>query len=168
MMPSNILNDADADLNHFNALYPNMDDEVKYYDWITLGAEAVEFSHRSHFNLIHVNIRSILMKFDDYIGDISDAELKFDVLCFTETWLHDNLSDLLELDGYSSHHCTRDGRGGGVSAFVSKGYDCVVLNEFTLMRNYIETLCLKIEWSNKLIMLLVVYRPPNGNFRPVF
>ena len=166
---NNILNDADADLyslfflNHFNALYPNMDDEVKYYDWITLGAEAVEFGHRSHFNLIHVNIRSILPKFDDYIGDIRDAELKFDVLCFTETWLHDNLSDLLELDGYSSHHCTRDGRGGGVSAFVSKGYDCVVLNEFTLMRNYIDTLCLKIEWSNKLIMLLVVYRPPNGN-----
>ena len=77
-----------------------------------------------YLSLIHLNIKSIRHK-----CDIINAELHdFDVLCFTESWLDENIPDSeITLDGFKGPiRCDRHGRlGGGVVVYCKKNIPCI-------------------------------------------
>ena len=53
------------------------------------------------------------------LNEIDSMNIKFDLLCFTESWLNDNTKDLI--DNYKSYHSLKadGGRGGGISVFLN-------------------------------------------------
>ena len=51
-------------------------------------------------SFMHLNIRSIVNKFDSFKQLINSFNTPFQVICLTETWLNDNNDDLFELENY--------------------------------------------------------------------
>lgn len=49
--------------------------------------------------IVHINARSLLQHFDEFSHVFLDC--RFDIVVFTETWLHSNCTDsLLHVNGY--------------------------------------------------------------------
>lgn len=96
----------------------------------------------------------LLLYFDNY-----------EVLLVTETWLHSGVLSSL-LDPHSMYHVLRKdradlchNRGGGVAAFVKRGYCCneiYVEEEFTDL----ELLCFDLVLGKCKVRFFVIYRPP--------
>lgn len=97
------------------------------------------------------------------------------IVCFSETWLSDDLPDaLVAVDQYKIFRLDRrvlDKKsarkaGGGVCVFVKKtcSTDSYVYDKYNCSDANIEILCLKvINGGNKSIALLNIYRPPTRN-----
>ena len=52
--------------------------------------------------LIHLNIRSIKANGDNFVSYLENINLKFDVICLSETWINDNDFSEDFLPGYKS------------------------------------------------------------------
>ena len=64
------------------------------------------------------NIRSICNKYNDFVLFLASENP--DIICVTETWLHPDVPDSLFCpNGYNIIRQDRNGRGGGVSFFLS-------------------------------------------------
>ena len=128
--------------------------------------------------VMYLNTRSLKSKYPRLQAELVGA--KFDVMCYVESWLTDNIySDDVKFDGYELHRVDRtwidpdnvlgeDGEpktGGGVCVYVNEcikhdAYDLQHLNQST---QNIEIQCIRIDKpNNKRIVLLNTYRPPNG------
>ena len=106
-----------------------------------------------------LNIRSIVHK-EEYI--LCD-NLLHNVICFTETWLHDG--DSCHLHGLT-HKCLRHNRtninGGGLMMLVSNMY--VVTASHTLSNHGIEILQTVIAITNDILLeIILVYRSPSSS-----
>ena len=77
----------------------------------------------SSVSFIVANLRSITNKFDEILLFVTSSN--FDYICFTETWLNENVPDcLFKLPSYTSYRMDRTGRqGGGVCIYVKGTYD---------------------------------------------
>lgn len=82
---------------------------------------------QNKFSLLHINCQSLRNKFDSFSLFIDSLDIRFDVLCVTETWLYDNELPFFRLDGYTFLGTQRNTRGGGAGAFVRCGLDVKVL-----------------------------------------
>ena len=86
-LDSNILDNADPDLNHYN----DFDIDFKAHDIDTLKGN---ISISEGFNLWHHNSRSILKegKMDEYEMLLGSINNPFHIMAFSETWLrYDNV-----------------------------------------------------------------------------
>ena len=109
-------------LNHFNELYPSFQHNIKiqYYDTAKCN-KSFQHNNGSNLNIILLNIRFLNANGDCFSSFLSTLDLKFDLICLTETWLHtDNLIDNF-FPGYIDFHLIREisSRGGGVAMYVS-------------------------------------------------
>lgn len=95
-------NDIDAELNHFNGLYPDLDNEVavQYYSLDSYKTNVLPTISSNNLRIINVNIRSLFPKFDSYFTSFLNGSLSFDIYCFTESWLTEESSKLLEIPNY--------------------------------------------------------------------
>ena len=160
----NIFDELDADLNHINSLYPNLNDTNSslYYSYAKLNHACSK--DMSKFSIIHFNIRSILPKIDEIRSELSLLEFPFSVLCFTESWLTDQLKNLVSFDRYDAFHNLRvDRRGGGISVFVSKEFKTNILSDYTVMTEHFESLFIELRSDYGRIVVGTIYRPPAGN-----
>lgn len=111
--------------------------------------------------ICHLNIRSQLPKFRDYLDFVLTSD--YDVLCLSETWLCPDM-DLksLNITGFTLNVCSRTGRGGGVAVYTREVFKVRVI---TSCNSYdVEYIWLGIESNNFKLALGCVYRPPRGNF----
>ena len=112
--------------------------------------------NQSSMSLLHQNIRSIRNKID-YIKDhFSD----FDILCFTETHLtQDIINDVISIEPFD-HIFRKD------FSQYSSGFLVYTLSRFRPKRimdleSFLpESLCIELNENNKQIALCTVYRPP--------
>jgi len=87
---------------------------------------------------------------------------KYDVICVTETWLHDGIPCGL-LDPNSKYSILRKDRvvsqGGGVAVFVARHLHFV---EVTIDQSFtdLELLCFDLLMPTCKLRLFVIYRPP--------
>lgn len=73
------------------------------------------------FKLCHINIRSLLPKFDIFAQEFLDDKL--DVIGVSETWLHNLVNDnLVVKNGYNFIRSDRssDKRGGGLCFYIKE------------------------------------------------
>ena len=121
-MVSDVLNDVDADLNHFNELYPSLhsSSEQQYYDSDKFNS-TFNLNTRNDLSIIHANIRSLSANGDMFVGFLSLLNRSFDVICFTETWLSQDGVVENFFPSYNGHHISRSTRrGGGVAIYIKK------------------------------------------------
>ena len=70
------------------------------------------------FSLLDLNIRSLRKNFEDF-KELKALNLKFSIVCFSETWADDNKLEndsLIQLPGYNVlHQIRKNCRSGGIS-----------------------------------------------------
>ena len=115
----------------------------------------------NHPSTVHCNVQSISNKLDTLIAEFSF----FDILSFSETWLHDEFSSN-ELIFPSFHPPERkdrnDDRYGGVILYVKNTLSYIRRHD--LEPNRLECIWIQITSSNKRNILYdVFYRTPNSD-----
>lgn len=121
--------------------------------------------------IFHVNIRSLLQKFDEVYATLLNGNL--DIVIFTETWLHKNVSDsLIQVDGFNLYRLDRQvtgpsgncKRGGGICIYVKNEFVVSNWTNYNVSNRDIEFLTISCKLGfNRNIVLHTVYRPPTGN-----
>nr|CAH7748039.1 unnamed protein product [Callosobruchus chinensis] len=67
--------------------------------------------------LVHLNIRSIIPKFNDFKNGKTSKE--YLIFAISETWLSDNIKDeAIYIPGYNLIRNDRGTRGGGVAFYI--------------------------------------------------
>lgn len=114
-------------------------------------------SQSNALSICHLHIRSIRNKIDYITTNLLD----FDILCFTETHLSDNvLSCDVEIDDFVSFRKDLTSHSGGLMTYVA--------NEFLSKRRpdlesvNIQTLWTEVKYINWTLLICNVYRPPNS------
>ena len=110
-----------------------------------------------------INARSIVNKLEELHCILYSG--KYDILCITETWLHNginnglldprNMYDILRKDRANSPH-------GGVAVFINRVLDCI---EVTLNDSFsqLEVLCVDLVFKVCKLRCFIVYRPPSND-----
>ena len=72
------------------------------------------------FSIIHLNIRSIVNKFESFKQLINSLTTPFQLIGLTETWLNDTNKDLFKLKNYDFVNMNRSTKiGGGVGIYIA-------------------------------------------------
>ena len=108
-------------------------------------------------NIAHINVRSLRYKVDD-IKLLLDT-YHYDILAITETFLD---STQLNINNYRLIRRDRpNGSGGGCMFYVADHLN--VQHQKCLDVNQVEALWIKVNTGRTMILMGVVYRPPNDN-----
>ena len=104
-----------------------------------------------------------------------------DVLCLSETWLHDKYHDCIlalrrkKLYRWDRSNGSSNGvvksRGGGLACYLSSDFaaDSVMLTDMCITTPHIELQTIKFACdSQKTRYILNIYRPPDGNVEMFF
>ena len=117
---------------------------------------------------MHLNIRNIPKHIDKLSNYLTLLDLQFSTIALSETWLHNETSEIYELPEYRSIHITRPSRKrGGLYVHIHISYDYVECPGINIMTEHIQ--CLFVEVASqfkkhkKKILVGVDYRPPNTN-----
>lgn len=115
--------------------------------------------HNVPFSLFHLNVQSVKNKIEELDIFLGSFDFMYDVIMLTETWYRSR-NEVDALENYEHFNLCRDVKqGGGVCMYVKKCFECVMIDEFTIITNDYEMLTLKHHKS----VFCVVYRPPSGN-----
>ena len=115
--------------------------------------------------LCHVNMRSLQpddrsLKLDELHSTLC-VNNNFDVICISETWLDDSISDDdIALPEYQVHRRDRNRHGGGVAIYTNNSLPVKYLDDFNI--DGIELVCVEIKFNAKSILIACCYRPPGS------
>ena len=131
-----------------------------------------ELSKAKGLKIVHLNIRSLLPKFDQIKTLLTQHDI--DVLTISETWLNSNIEDklvaipgytLLRLDRHTKEPRTR---GGGLIAYITqnKGLQVQDLPEDNVSTKHLEAQWFQITMPrSRNIIICNTYRPPAGTVK---
>ena len=121
-------------------------------------------------NIGHSNVRSLIPKMDEILCTLVDQDL--DILCITETWLTDSISDnILVFPGYKiirrDRQTGQNGRrahsniGGGVAILHRDSLNCTVM-PISTNDDTCESLWISVSGGGRRSATIgVMYRPPS-------
>ena len=168
-MTSSFFDDIDVDLNHFENLYPNLihNRNNQYYDDDRFNSTLASNDCVRDLSVVHLNIRSINANGSDFITYLSLLNRKFDVVCLSETFVTDLILANNLFDDYESFHSiqSENSHGGGVAIYIKKellNFTSVIQSR-TVNCDYIESVFVKVTFSNKCTIIGCCYRPPASN-----
>jgi hypothetical protein len=113
---------------------------------------------RSNFSVVQYNVQSLLPKIDTIGIELKD----FDILAFSETWLHaDTLSDELYIQSYHLPlRKDRDDGFGGVAVYIKDNINFKRRSDLEIID--IECIWVELSILKKTVLLGVFYRPPSS------
>ena len=162
---ADMLDDIDPDIHHLNAIFPEYTSHhaSSYYD-LSEFRQNMTISDND-LGIIHLNIRSLVPKLDEVKFFLSSLSSDFEIICFSETWLSKGTIDLVNFTNYNHYHTVReDGRrGGGVSVFLSYRFKAKILDNITVVEQFIESLFVQFKYGGKLMLVGIIYRPPSSD-----
>lgn len=115
----------DPDLNFFNNInFPTSD----YIDLNKVKNYLEKMKYTTPFNLAHLNCRSIYRKIDEIA--VLVTELNTNIFAVTETWLEQEIADLISISGFKFEHKARTNtsKGGGVGFFINESLKYKIVN----------------------------------------
>ena len=127
----------------------------------------ISCSNSNSFSLLHLNIRSLQKSFDQLIDFLATLNLKFNVICISETWCSENVScnSLYKIPNYNSIHQTR-GNGKTSGGVVMVTHNTLIYNaktDLSINNDNIDALCIEIVYKNsKNILFNTQYRQLAG------
>ena len=112
-----------------------------------------------------VAVSSIGANFDTFNCFTNLLNKKFNILCFSESWLNDYNKNLCTIERYDAFHNVRcDGRrGGGLPVYISNVFKSKIIHPCTISPQTIETLFIETVKKNCRLLIISIYRPPNAN-----
>ena len=130
MLGTNKLNDdhdshphynTNTDFQHFNSVTPGTISNNYYAeDFLNKKCEQLDVK-KNLFSLMHMNIRSSSKNMDNFNMYLELQNVKFSIICLSETWGNDSPIDMYTPKGYNTEHQSRcNKRGGGVSLLIKK------------------------------------------------
>ena len=158
------LNNFDPDIHFLNHMYNDINTNTTSIYIDATNFKALRENNKTAFLSMNFNIRSFNKNNETFSALLESLKIEPDVICLTETWLHNDNKHLAILEGYDSHHTVRtNGHGGGTSIFYKQNYNGILLDELSLCNNHIESCCIELRHNtNEKIILISIYRPPNG------
>ena len=123
----------------------------------------------NNFSIIHLNVRSIVNKFESFKQLINSLTTPFQLIGLTETWLNDTNKDLFKLKNYDFVNMNRSTKiGGGVRIYIPNQMNYKIRSDLNLSdENIIESIFIElvtVVGKNIIVGLRVIYRPPNSKF----
>lgn len=154
--------DIEADLLSQTSFHHEVDMQsvdCNYYDSDTFNQIPAD---GPTFSLFHANSRSLNKNLESFLDFLSTLDHDFSVIGFSETWLGNNRSPLVQIEDYifvENHRTLR--KGVGVGLFASNKLSFVKRDDI------IESVFIEIKASNgknynSPILVGVIYRPPHG------
>ncbi|MEW8546519.1 MAG: reverse transcriptase family protein, partial [Candidatus Thiodiazotropha sp.] len=122
------------------------------------GPDLDQSNQSDNLSILHLNIRSIRNKLEFVKDSLSD----FDILCFSETHLTDNISNNdIHIEGFQPISFRKDvsAHSSGLLIYVTESLLAVRLSD--LEANLEESLWIEIKHKGESYILCNIYRPPN-------
>ena len=157
-----ILNsDLDPDHNNYYKQIINHIDSCDYYDEESFKNLTNDCTN-TDFSILHLNIRSILNKYDDFKAYLDSLVHQFSVIGLSETWQNKTNVNAFPLLGYSNTGVTRKNKqGGGVTLYVSDSLQYRERADLSVnVEDVIESHFIEIT-SKPDCIIGIIYRPPN-------
>ena len=149
--------EIDSDLNHFQNIYPDLFNENRsqYYDIDKFNT--INYDPTNDLAIIHINARSMCANFDQFHLLFDLLKHKFDIICVSESWLDESISNLYNFEGYNAYHSYRLTRGGGSSIYVRNNLNCNLI-DIDLNMNFGNSVILNVTHKTKSIIVGTFYR----------
>lgn len=122
-------------------------------------------------NICHINVQSLcarkFSKFEELRKTFEGSSV--DVICMTETWLDNSVSDqMICINGFRLVRIDRNRRGGGIGVYIRRDLFYRVLSKLTIIDSpesmpQTEYLVLEIGVGSHRLLLAVYYNPPETN-----
>ena len=95
-----------------------MDNETECKSYSTESFNSLQIANMANsLSLPCINIRSLRNKFFDFVNFLSSLNCKFDLICITELWIHENEANFFHISNYTFTCASRSSRGGGVGVY---------------------------------------------------
>ena len=116
------------------------------------------------FSVLHINMRSIKNKMDDFQTFLANTRTSWSVICISETWLKVDILKYYNLENYNLFaSCRERGEGGGTAIYVHSSLSARRRDDIAAMMT--ENVFVEIQVKNcgivKNLVIGCVYRPPN-------
>lgn len=120
----------------------------------------------NNFSVIHLNMRSIKNKRDEFLDFLVRSKIQWDVICISETWLKEDIIKYFDIEEYNLFaSCRQESEGGGTAIYVHTKHDVMERKDFESKE--FETNFIQLKVATKLgvksILVGEIYRPPNSN-----
>ena len=154
-----ILSDIDPDFNYLNNIKESINSN--YYNETTSNSK---FKSNTNFSLLHLNIRSVVSHFTEFLCYLDSLDFVFKVIALSETAMNATSINYL-IPNYNCEMNIRENRkGGGVSLYVHNTFQYKIRNDLQLggVVNSVFVELLKTTTNSRHnIICGCVYRPPS-------
>ena len=117
----------------------------------------------SQINILHLNIRSIVNKADNLQTLLKSTNIKWHVICISETWLSKELESYYGMHKYKPFFKSRINKlGGGSVIYVNESFFPQLLKNPPF--STAEVVCIETELKTKQkVIICQIYKSPNTN-----
>lgn len=149
----------DPDYNYYNHLVNHVD-ECNYHQKDS-SSKLVKGLDTMNFSMLHLNIRSIVNKYEDLQAYITYLQYTFSVIGLTETWLNTENNNKYQIPQYKYIGKMRENKqGGGVGLYVNKAYHFKERDDLAInFDDVIESQFIEITAKPNNIIVGIIYRP---------
>ena len=120
-------------------------------------ALSLPFNNVMGFKVMHLNISSLLLHFDEFLHFVSDINI--DIISLNETRLDESITNnSLSIPGYNIYRKDRNRNGGGALLYINDN----LLSEYTDFNFVTETVWSAVKVRGKTIAIGSLYRPPSS------
>ena len=116
------------------------------------------------FSILHINARSMKNKLEDIINFITRTGVQWDIICFSETWLKNDILQYFQMENYNLFaSCRLVGEGGGTAVYVHIKHEYEerkYLNCIDVETNFVQVK-LRSKIGTRCVLVGGMYRPPN-------
>ena len=117
-------------------------------------------------SLFHINIRSLLLHYDEFHSLLTNLNIDFKVMALSEIKVSVDvpISDKIELPGYQFHHTPSNSADGGVGINVKFDLKANKRDDLSFTNDDFETIWIEIDNSKaKNILCCCAYRLPSSD-----
>ena len=118
------MSDIDPDFNYLNNIKESINSN--YYNETTFNSK---FKSNTNFSLLHLNIRSVVSHFTEFLCSSDSLDFVFKVIALSETAMNATSINYL-IPNYNCEMNIRENRkGGGVSLYVHNTFQYKIRND---------------------------------------
>ena len=135
----------------------------KYYTLKELSTLTI--SHND-LSLLHMNIRSLPLHYDELVATLSRSNISFDIIGLSEPW-HSSGSSIdinVHIPGYSHFTCKSQSQNGGVALYVKRSLSPIPRPDLGKDCTDFEAVWVKVDnKTEKNYLFCSAYRQPNSS-----
>ena len=134
-----------------------------YYDTNEFSAKKIE---KGSFAMMHLNISSLQLHFDELLTLISSSKKDFDIICISETRIKDNKDILvnIEIPGYTFFQTPTKTACGGTLIYVKNNLSAKSLKDYNKsIEGIFESTFVEIKGRNRSMIIGNIYRHPKAD-----